>query len=142
MRSAAVFDLDGTLCDDAHRKRFVTGDVKFYSMYYSLMDFDKPKPEVMKLLDMCRKQGLAIILLTGRPEKYREITMQWLARHSIHYDLLEMRCDSDFRKSDAMKREVLHKRLKPHYTVILAFDDSDTNIEMFRNNGVEAVRIA
>lgn len=142
MRSAAVFDLDGTLADDGHRRKHVETKKKDFNLYYSLMPQDKPKAEVFKLLDMCQKQGMAIVILTGRPEKYREETMMWLAKHRVQYDLLEMRGDNDFRKAAVMKGEVFEKRLKPYYTVKIAFDDDAHIIDMFRSNGVEAVRIA
>lgn len=142
MRSAVVFDLDGTLSDDAHRKLLVKGESKFYPMYYSLMAFDKPKMGVIRLLHMCQKQGMAIIILTARPEKYREETVTWLDKYSITYDLLEMRCDSDFRKAHIVKKQILDSKLRPYYKITLAFDDSANNIQMFHTIGIETVSIS
>jgi uncharacterized HAD superfamily protein len=141
MRSAAVFDLDGTLADDSHRKSFVSGEVKYFQKYYSLMDQDPRKGEIAEVLWLCKKQGLAIIIVTGRPERYRDTTVKWLAENKIEYDLLEMRGDSDFRKAAVMKLEVLEKRINPFYKVRIAFDDNSEIINMFRLNGVEAVRV-
>ena len=46
-----VFDLDGTLADDAHRQHHITGDVRDWDAYFAACGDDAPIIEpVMELL--------------------------------------------------------------------------------------------
>jgi uncharacterized HAD superfamily protein len=74
--SRSLFDLDGVLCVDGPPEREEIKDE-----YISYIKSAKP------LLIPTKKLGG---IVTSRLEKYRSITVQWLAEHNVQYDHLFM----------------------------------------------------
>jgi hypothetical protein len=48
---------------------------------------------------------MKIIVVTARPESYREDTEWWLSRHAIPYRILRMRRSGDSRPDPALRAE-------------------------------------
>lgn len=96
--NAIICDLDGVLCDHRHRLHHVQssgnnlwsgkpmyGDPNKnepdYEEYYASMGEDKPNHAIYDII--CRyafdtKEDCKILFVTGRPEKYRKNTEEWL----------------------------------------------------------------
>ncbi len=79
------------------------------------------------------------ILVTARPTRLATTTMAWLERHSVPWDLLVMRSDTDHRRSSEVKAEALEGLRSTGYEPQLAVDDDPGNVEMYRAAGVPAV---
>ena len=89
-----VFDLDGTLSDDSHRQHYVAKPNRDFKSYYAGMSLDKPiVPVVNTMLALAARHDVEI--WTGRPEQYRQCTVDWLL--GIPYIRLRMRADGDNR---------------------------------------------
>jgi hypothetical protein len=87
----AIFDLDGTLADDRwrfpHNVRFTPAE--YWDAYHSGSICD-----VAINLELLPEEDTHLVVLTGRPEVYREQTVMWLdANLNRPYDLI-MRPDS------------------------------------------------
>jgi hypothetical protein len=92
MNRFVIFDIDGTIADCSHR--IDHANAKDWDKFHSLADEDMVIVNIADL--MINLSAIApIILLTGRPERYRYKTMEWLKRASLDgfYEELIMRED-------------------------------------------------
>lgn len=145
LRSACIFDIDGTLADIRHRVLFVAGPKKDYETFYSLAPEDPPYPWMIDLVKTMSLQGNEIIFLTARPEHQRAQTVAWLEKHVLFLgesvrELLFMRPNKDFRPDFEIKREVFYRDIWPKFLVKFVVDDSGRVCEMFRSIGVPALQ--
>ena len=86
-------DLDGTLCDDVHRRRWAL--IKKWDVYHGLCTLDAPHEDVLSLLYNWAIENHTIVIITGRSEKYKEETVAWLRKHGVPFDYLHMRPEGD-----------------------------------------------
>lgn len=140
-----IFDIDGTLSDASHRHQLA--QAKDWEQFHSLAVDDPVIIAVADLmLELSGKND--IILLTGRPDKYRSITEKWLkdaGLGGIHSALL-MRGDDDFRPDIEMKILALEEFFGGKENVIkkvwFVVDDRDKVVEGLRNYGLTVLQPA
>ncbi len=138
-----VCDLDGTLCDISHRLPFVQnlpeGQKKDWKSFFSAIEFDVLRTEVLDKLLALEEQGSKIIFVSARPDTYRKQTEAWLEKVLKGYPLgftLIMRDSRDKRDDTLVKSEIYEKFLK-HLNVVKVFDDRPSVIRMWREKGLE-----
>jgi hypothetical protein len=103
------------------------------------MDRDEPIAAILqKVRDLSATSD--IVLLTGRPENYREHTVAWLTKHDVPYTQLLMRRAGDHRPDYTAKEDLL--RELPRERISLAIDDRAPVCEMYRRNGLEVLEVA
>lgn len=128
MISGIVCDLDGTLCNDAHRKSHA--EKKAWDEYHARCHLDKPNEVVRMLLWGCMDVGVAIIFLTGRPERYRKKTVSWLQDHiGLRHDqyTLLMRPDRNYVSNATLKQQLLAEfREQNKFQLLAILEDSPT----------------
>lgn len=140
--NCVIFDIDGTLANCEHRRHLVTGKKKYFKRFYEAMGNDVVKNEVRRLLNFYSRDGFKIFLCTGRPEKYRDITANWLADNEIDYDELMMRPDGrEYDPDFEVKQTMLDKILLTN-KVHVAVDDRDQVVKMWRSNGITCFQVA
>lgn len=86
-----------------------------------------------------------IIYLTGRPEKYRDMTTEWLGKNDLDfhcYSHLFMRPDGDHRPDYVIKREIYEREIKDKYDVIGVFEDRQQCVDMWRALGLTCFQAA
>ncbi|MGH9105899.1 MAG: HAD family acid phosphatase [Acidimicrobiales bacterium] len=137
---AVVFDLDGVLSDAASRQHFLKGPKPDWEAFFTASAEDPLVDEVAVLLDLLAP-GLAIVLLTARPARIGEVTMEWLERHDLRWDLLVMRRDGERRPARNFKQAALRDIRASGFELKLCFEDDLRNVEMFRAEGVPALYI-
>ena len=103
--SVCIFDIDGTLANCDHRLHYVKNKPKNWDAFYSECMSDHVIWPVAEMLELFRKNHL-IYIVTGRPERNRDLTELWLNNNKIYFDKLIMRGDRDFRKSPDYKSSV------------------------------------
>ncbi len=135
---AAVFDVDGVLSDATARQHYVRRDRRDWDGFFSAAGED-PVIEATQVLVDHLDPGLVVVLLTARPTRVHEITVSWLHRHEIRWDLLIMRPDGDRRPSTDYKRDAVRALAGGGFELRLAFEDDPRNITMLRDEGVPAV---
>ncbi len=96
--------------------------------------------QIARLLELLDPE-LLVVLLTARPTKVRDLTLLWLERHDVRWDLLVMRDGGDFRPSHEAKREAVHALQRVGFDLRLALDDDPRNATMFRAEGVPCVEL-
>jgi len=139
---AVIFDIDGTLANCEHRRHFVSGKKKDFKAFYDEMAKDSVKPLIRGLCNMYYMNNWHVIICTGRPERYRAITEKWLKDHGVMYKELHMRpedreCDPDFE----VKEDMLHSILERGIDVVLAVDDRDQVVKMWRHWAITCLQV-
>jgi len=133
---AVIFDMDGTLANVVHRRHFVEGKKKYFKTFHEHMIHDTKNEVVAGTCNQYYMNNWHIIICTGRPEKYRELTEKWLKDHGIFYKELRMRPDDETSRPDfEVKQDMLNDILKTR-TVRLAVDDRQQVVDMWRRNGI------
>jgi phosphoglycolate phosphatase-like HAD superfamily hydrolase len=128
-----ICDLDGTLCDIGHRLHLAKE--KKWDEFHALLENDGIHEDVAHVI-MGMPLHMKIIALTGRTEKYRDLTNKWLDKNEIVFDELIMRPDDDFTADHILKPRMLAEyfgsmeELKAHVIVIL--EDRDRVISAWR----------
>lgn len=64
-----------------------------------------------------------LFIFSGRDSVCRPETEDWLERHDIEYDLLEMRAEGDTRSDEIVKAEMIEKHIRDKYNILIWFDD-------------------
>ena len=142
---AILFDIDGTLSDVKHRRHFVEKEKHDWNSFFSEIPNDKSiKPLVDLARILIKHDEKAILLVTGRPEKTRSITEEWLLKHKLILDFssrLFMRKDNDWREDHVVKHDILKDIRTSGYEPVLIFDDRQSVINMWSDEGICTAKI-
>jgi len=132
----AIFDVDGTLMDINHRRKYVEGEQKDWKKFFEYMEFDTIRDDVFHLAHALHKDGYVIIVCSGRNEKYRELTEKQLAFGKLEYQALMMRGDDDYRPDWEVKREMLAEIRNSGFDPKISVDDRPSVVSMWRDHGL------
>ena len=129
MRPVIIFDIDGTLANCEHRIHHIIHEVpKNWPAFDSKIMQDTPIEQMLLLNQMLSVEDAHdILLLTGRNERTRDATEEWLEIYDVMYDRMEMRGTHDFRPAAEIKMERLGKLGYAPEDVITIFED-DPNV--------------
>lgn len=145
MKKAVLVDIDGTLANNDHRKHFVEGAAKKdWDSFFKAMDKDTHHQWCMDLL-WCLSEELdvEIIYITGRAEKYREMTTDFISHGDLPpFANLYMRQDSDRRQATEVKLEIYEKYVKGNYHVMFCLEDCASVTAMWRAQGLTVLQCA
>ena len=133
--SVCIFDIDGTLANCDHRLHYVKNKPKNWDAFYSECMSDHVIWPVAEMLELFRKNHL-IYIVTGRPERNRDLTELWLNNNKIYFDKLIMRGDRDFRKSPDYKSSVCDTIEAEGNKIFLAVEDREDCINIFISRGI------
>ncbi|MFF2850927.1 hypothetical protein ACFVT5_32025 [Streptomyces sp. NPDC058001] len=137
-RPLAVFDLDGTLADTAHRQRFLERSPRDWNAFFAAAPDDPPLTEGVALaLEYARECEIAY--LTGRPERCRADTVAWLAARELPDGRIWMRRNDDRRPARRTKPEIL-RRLARDREIRVLVDDDDLVCDEVERAGFRVVR--
>lgn len=136
-----IFDLDGTLSDDAHRNHFISGDDKDWDSYYGACGTDEPLPCVA-LAHRLFASGFDVHILTGRNETVYDETVAWLERHAVCYHTLRMRSEN-CREADYILKPRWAQELGLYPTnTLCVFEDRDRVVRAWRAEGFYCMQVA
>ncbi len=142
MRDAAIFDMDGTLCDTSSVLHLIEGDDKDYAAFHEASADCPPRPEVVTAAEAERASGRAILVVTSREFIWRDLTLDWLAKHEVPYDALYLRIVGDYRKDVAIKADILAQIRSDGFEVLAAWDDKPAVLELWRDNGIDVTDVS
>ncbi|WP_030348222.1 MULTISPECIES: nucleotidase [unclassified Streptomyces] len=121
-RPLAVFDLDNTLADTAHRQHFLTSRPRDWDAFFAAAPQDPPLAEGVALAE--ESAGTCeVVYLTGRPERCRRDTLDWLAAHGLPEGPVHMRSDTDRRPARFTKLQILRRLARDREVRVLVDDD-------------------
>lgn len=139
MKPLAVFDIDGVLADVAHRLHHVQDKPKNWRAFFAAADGDGLLAAGAQLLHEVAPTH-EIRYLTGRPERLRRITRDWLSQHGLPAADLVMRPNRDFRPSRVFKRDHLQQWLAEGSQIAVVVDDDPQVAAMVRELGLPIVQ--
>lgn len=137
-QKALIVDIDGTLANTDHREHLAK--TKNWPGFFAAGKDDPPITEIIDLVS--RYADHKIILCTGRPENYRILTVEWLAKHEIPYEKLYMRLDNDFRSDAIIKETIYRQKIEPYYKISFVLDDRKKVVLMWRKIGLRCLQVA
>ncbi|MFD5268280.1 hypothetical protein [Streptomyces sp. NPDC058335] len=121
-RPLAVFDLDNTLADTAHRQRFLERKPRDWDAFFAAAPQDPPLAEGIALAVESARE-CEVVYLTGRPERCGSDTREWLDRYGLPEGRVYMRRDGDRRPARRTKMEILRRLGKDREVRVLVDDD-------------------
>lgn len=133
---AIICDIDGTLA--------LRGDRSPYDHSTCIEDeVNRPVVSVLRSLGgrTYRNGKCEILLVSGREEKFRQMTEWWLATHEIPYDFLFMRATDDTRPDTEVKEELYRQKVERCYEVKFVLDDRNRVVKMWRDLGLTCFQV-
>jgi hypothetical protein len=133
-RPIVLVDMDGTVADATRRERqYLKRPKKNWPGFFREMEKDPP---IQSVLDHVLKlqETHDIVILTGRPEKYKPQTEKWLKKHGVDYKKILMRRTGDTRP-DFVAKPALLDELEGR-KIVLALDDREPVCEAYRERGI------
>ena len=133
-----IFDIDGTIANIEHRLGYVRTKPKNWRAFDAGIPNDTVNTPVAEMFHTLANAGHTIILASGRNERSRAATEEWLRANNLSsYQRLYMRKADDYRGDDIIKREILDEIIrdfgkKPD----MVFDDRKRVVEMWRREGI------
>ncbi|MEU6990884.1 hypothetical protein ABZ953_09560 [Streptomyces sp. NPDC046465] len=121
-RPLAVFDLDNTLADTAHRQKYLVGKARDWDAFFAAAPRDPPLARGVELA-LASAEECEVVYLTGRPERCRADTEDWLARQGLPGGRVWMRRDGDRRPARRTKLEILRSLARDREIRVLVDDD-------------------
>ncbi|MFJ9643060.1 phosphatase domain-containing protein [Streptomyces sp. NPDC004244] len=118
----AVFDIDNTLAGTDHRQHFLERRPRDWEGFFAAAPADPPLARGVALA-VERAADCEVVYLTGRPERCRADTVEWLARHGLPEGRLWMRRNGDRRPARTAKLEVLQRIARGREVRMLVDDD-------------------
>jgi phosphoglycolate phosphatase-like HAD superfamily hydrolase len=122
-RAYAAVDLDGVVADVRHRLHHLAGGRKDWDAFFAGIADDPVHPEGLAVAkELAREHEL--VYLSGRPERTRAATEQWLARHGAPAGTVLLRRDGDRRPARITKIEILRRLARERPVAVLVDDDA------------------
>lgn len=155
-----ICDLDGTIALDTKRNYFLhkRDCVRFinpehfpcicepkdrqWKPYFDACDTDEPCEAVIELLNGLSQQGHDTTILSGRSMVVAEKTLEWLRKHRVDYEYLQMRA-VDCREDDhTLKlRWARELNLTPKNTLFV-LEDRARVVAAWRSAGFRCFQVA
>ncbi|MBD0673924.1 hypothetical protein [Streptomyces sp. CBMA156] len=143
---AVIVDIDGTVAKNV----LSDGTMLRGHHEYSLVVRDLPNLPIIETVNALRDAGHQIIFCSGRPERddrgysVRAATRRWLGRHLGEWaddSLLLMRGQGDRRLDHVVKRELFNTHIRDTCDVLLALDDRDRVVALWRSLGIVCLHV-
>lgn len=141
------FDIDGTLADiekrllkagDAPKKKNKKEFQAWLNKLQKKKDLLEDEPiKGMPEIARCFANSFTVVYVTGRAEKYREVTVMWLFKNLFPSGELYMRPDENMQDTDEYKQEQMLEVVKKYGNDIVVFDDDpeDNCGPMYKKQG-------
>ncbi len=138
-RDLVLVDMDGTLADVTHRLHYIKSAKKDWKRFFQCMHEDPPNQVVMEWVRNLAPE-YRVVIVTGRPDLYRQQTIDWLARHDVCYDAILMRREGDHRPDYVVKKEVLGSVDRERVAFVI--DDRPNVCDMWRECGLRTIQVS
>jgi hypothetical protein len=130
----ATIDLDGVVADTRHRLHHLETRPKNWDAFFDEARNDAVLREGFEVARTLAGQA-EIVYLTGRPERCRADTEQWLGEHDLPPGRVLMRRAGD-RRPAALVKVGIWRRLSRTHRLVMAVDDDPSVIEQARKAGI------
>lgn len=133
-----IFDLDGTLANGKHRNHLVP-KAEYAHSTYAWDEHNNASVDdlpIQDTIEICNTflVRYEVVILTGRCDAAKSITVKWLGDNHVHYDKLIMRGREDHRPDTVYKEEELLRLGLDN--ILCCFDDLEHVADMMRGLGL------
>lgn len=128
---AIICDIDGTL---AHFNGRSPHD-------YDKLHTDTVDETIASIISEYKKD-YSIIIVSGRPDSHRQLTIDWLNNNGIGFNELFMRKAGDSRNDAIVKQEIFDEHIRDNYAVEFILDDRNRVVDMWRTSGITVLQVA
>lgn len=132
-------DIDGTIANNAHRQNLLK-EFKDWDKFFSFMKDDEPIHVIIEMVKKKVESNNHLIFLTGRPEKYRKMTENWLSKYFDNEYSLLMRKDGDRRNKIIVKEEIFNENFQKKQ-IKACFENDPELIELWQKLGLNVIDI-
>jgi len=132
---AVLVDLDGTL---AHN----TSGRSFFGVEAAQRCGEDEVDETLRTILLKMQPTHKLIFMSGRTEDCRPETVKWLEKHNFYIPTLFMRQDGDTRPDAVVKLELFNTHIRGKYTPVLAFDDRNSIVKLWRDLGIKCFQVS
>lgn len=139
-RETVVVDLDGTLCDTTTIEHLVTDEKPDFAAFHQASADAPVRAEVLAAVRDARQSGRRVVVMTSREFVWRDLTLDWLARHEVPYDELLMRIVGDRRPAATVKAALLDDLVADGWQPVEAWEDSDDVATMLEERDMRVHR--
>ena len=141
MRQCIIVDTDGTLANCEHRRHHL--DSNRWDLFFEDMHLDTVIEHTKIVVDALRSAGYAIVIVTARPDDadYKQKTINWYVENEIEYDAIYMRTGGDYRADYIVKEEILAQVRLDGFDPIMALDDRDSVVALWRRLGIPCMQV-
>jgi len=117
-----VFDIDGVLADARHREHHLAGRPRDWDAFFAGVGED-PVIEAGRDRLLGEAARHVVVLLSGRPERCRSDTLDWLAVRGFPVLRLVLRPDEDHRPAADFKASAIGLIGAPDQVAVVVDDD-------------------
>lgn len=132
-----IFDFDGTLCN-TDPITHLWGD---WEAFHPATFDCPPRIGVVELARRCQLIG-HVLVVTGKPERYRAKMTNWLNYQGIQPDAILMRPDHSSMPDAELKPQLAREWAGSLDRVICAIEDRDKMVDAWRAEGVTCLQAA
>ena len=133
-------DIDGVIADARHRQHYLEQGWRDWDSFFMAASDDSVIDEQVEFLGKVPDEQM-IAMVTSRPDWTDGITVGWLEKHEIRWDLLIMRSTGDYSIAADVKTLAVHQLRSQGFEPVLAIDDHPRNIAAYKRLGIETVYI-
>ncbi len=137
-----LFDIDGTIANLAHRLHHIESSPKDWASFFAGCHADEPIPHIIEMARDLAFAGKGIVYVSGRSDQCRKETRCWLGNNGLPPGPLYMRKEGDHREDNQVKGELLDQLRADGYDPIMAFDDRNQVVKMWRERGIPCAQVA
>jgi hydroxymethylpyrimidine pyrophosphatase-like HAD family hydrolase len=148
MLKAIICDLDGTLCNDDNRKDNIKDIIgvkewgeKEYDRYYQNIHTDTVFEHIEEIVQKFYDDNYIILFVTGRPERFRSETNDWLNNKTKLSGHIFMREDNNYESDVTLKTRIYNEHIKPYYDVLFVLEDRTKVVKMWRDLNVSCLQV-
>lgn len=138
-KETVIVDVDGTLANVKHRLKYVKKEPKDWKSFFEAAPDDPSNQDVVDMVNALAAK-YNIVVVTGRPEQYREETERWLNGNYIPYDVLLMRPSNNSKPDHEVKAKIFDDYLS-RMKIKLVIDDRPSVIRMWKEKGLAVLDV-
>ena len=139
MANIILCDIDGTVADNSHRQHFLEGK-KDWDGFFDALDLDEPIYEIINKMNDEHNQGREIIFLTGRPERYRDSTENWLKQY-FNFPLRVVMRPNDNKKNKLLTKKEMFEQNFNIDEIFYVIDNDEDLLNMWKKMGMRVYSV-
>jgi len=129
----AVFDVDGVLADVEHRRRHISGGRRDWAAFFAAAGDDPALAPGIAMAHRAQGDGHLVVYLSGRPERLRATTLEWLRQMGLPSGELVLRPDGDHSPAVRLKLARL-REIAAGFPIALLVDDDEQVVAAVRRH--------